>query len=256
MIEKNSVYTVQTVNKALELLETLAESPQHLTLQVLSEKVALSRNKTFRILATLCEKGLMERDDVTGRYRIGVCTVPLAQKLLQSASLVTYAHPIMEELARKHDEAVYMTVIKDNEVLFLNMVDCHQQIKAAPFVGKKFPFFTTAAGKVMKALDSRDVLEKLCKKMGRRDGIPEMDVLETELREIRSKGVAVDNGGLGEGIISVAVAVRDYAGKVIGAITLLGPSFRMMSDRLEKEIIPSLLEGAEILSQRFGYAQA
>jgi DNA-binding IclR family transcriptional regulator len=54
----------------------------------------------------------------------------------------------------------------------------------------------------------------------------------------------------------VAVAVRDYAGKVVGAITMLGPSFRMLAGRLESEIIPSMLEGAEMLSEKFGYARA
>ena len=66
----------------------------------------------------------------------------------------------------------------------------------------------------------------------------------------------MDTGGLGEGIISVAVAIKDYAGKVVGAITMLGPSFRMLTDRLENEIIPSMLEEAELLSQKFGYASA
>ncbi len=80
--------------------------------------------------------------------------------------------------------------------------------------------------------------------------------LEMELNAIREKGVAIDSEGLGEGVISVAVAVRDYAGKVIGALTMLGPSFRMVASRLEDEIIPSLTEGAEILSMKFGYARA
>jgi DNA-binding IclR family transcriptional regulator len=76
------------------------------------------------------------------------------------------------------------------------------------------------------------------------------------LNEIRTTGVAVDTGSLGEGVISVAVAVRDYDGKVVGAITMLGPSVRMFTERLEDEIIPSLLEGAEMLSEKFGFARA
>ncbi len=254
MQEKSTDYTVQNVSKALELLEVLAESPERLTLPSLAERVGLSRNKTYRLLATLNDTGLVERDVLSGAYQLGAYTVALGQKLLQSSNLVSYAHPILEELARKHDEAVYMTVIKDNDVLFLNMVDCRQQIKAAPFVGRKFPFFTTAAGKVMKAVDSRDLLEKLCMRDRRR--APDLETLASELQEIRARGVAVDNGGLGEGIISVAVAVRDYAGKVVGAITMLGPSFRMFAERIENEIIPSLREGADLLSARFGYAPA
>lgn len=256
MKREKSTYTLQTVDKAFELLELLADNTAGLPLAQLAAQAGLNRNKTYRLLATLCEKGLAERETSSGTYRLGVCSVALGQKFLRNASLVNYAHPVMEELARKHDEAVYMTVIKDDEVVFLDMVDCDQQIKAAPLVGKKFPFFTNAAGKAMKALDSRDLLEKLFKKSGRKTEIPDLGRLESELEEIRSKGVAVDSGGLGEGISSVAVAIRDYAGKVVGAIIMLGPSFRMLTERLENEIIPSMLEGAEILSSKFGYAPA
>jgi DNA-binding IclR family transcriptional regulator len=254
--EKQAVYTVQSVNKALELLEILSEGAQDPSLPFLTEKIGLNRNKTYRLLTTLCEKGLVERNEITGRYHLGSYSVALAQKFLKNASVVTYAHPIMEELVRKHDEAVYMTVMHDDKVLFVDMVDCDQQIKAAPLVGKSYPLFTNAAGKVMKALDSRDLLEKFFKKNRRRSTFPDLDRLETELQEIRSMGVAVDSGGFGEGISSVAVAVRDYGGKIVGAITMIGPSFRMLTERLEKEIIPSLIQGADMLSAKFGYARA
>lgn len=249
-------YTVQSVDKALDILCLLAESPSGLSLVELARITGLNRNKVFRLLATLCDRGLAERGHVNGHYRLGVCALAMAQRFLRSASLVDYAHPVIEELARKHEEAVYMTVVKDDEVLFLDMVDCDQNIKAAPLVGMKFPFFTNAAGKVIRALDSRDLLEKLFKAREKKGQFPDLETFASELEEIRSKGVAVDCGALGEGIISVAVAVKDYAGKVVGAITMLGPSFRMLTERLENEIIPSMLEGAETLSEKFGYAPA
>jgi DNA-binding IclR family transcriptional regulator len=270
MRKKEPSYTIQNIKKALELLEKLAESPDQLTLPALSEAVGFSRNKTYRILATLIEKELVERDSVSGAYQVGARTIALGKKLVDTpnlarhtreilrepadgSALVTYAHPIMEELSRRHLEAVYMTVIKDNEVLFLNMVDCVQPIKPQPLIGRKFPFFTNAAGKVMKAVESWDLLERLCRRDEGRGKQPDLEQLARELQEIRSTGVAVDNGGLGEGVISIAVAVRDYAGKVIGAITVLAPSFRMLAERIDKEIIPSLQEGANLLSARFGY---
>ena len=108
----------------------------------------------------------------------------------------------------------------------------------------------------MRCLDSRELVERLLKKIGRNKGNLELKKLELELEDIRNKGVAVDKGGLGEGIISVAVAVRDYSGAVVGAIILIGPSFRIMTERLEKEIIPTLKEGADLLSGSFGYCPA
>ena len=252
--EKGS-YAVLTVEKALDLLDILTEEPADATLPFLADKVGVSRNKAFRLLATLEMRGLVEREEWSGSYRLGIPAVELAQRFLKSARLIRHAHPVMEGLARKHAEAVYMTVLRGDEVLFLDMVDCDRQVKAAPLVGKRFPFFTNASGKAIKALESRDLAGKAGKKRKSSDSVPDLVKLEMELNNIREKGVAIDCEGLGEGVISVAVAVRDYAGKVIGALTMLGPSFRMVTSRLENEIIPSLMEGAEMLSMKFGYAR-
>ncbi len=255
MNHERSPYSVHVVESALELLEILTQDHPAPTLPYLAETMGLSRNKVFRLLATLEERGLVEKEENTGCYRLGLPAAELAQKLLKNVSLIQIAHPIMETLARKHDEAVYMTVLSGDEVLFLDMVDSGQQIKAASLVGERFPFFTNAAGKAIRALDSRDILERVFRKRPRRHSVVDMQLLEEELNKIRNRGVAVDAGGLGEGIITVAVAVRDYAGKVVGALTMLGPSFRMLTERLETEIIPSLMEGADILSFKFGYAK-
>jgi DNA-binding IclR family transcriptional regulator len=253
MDREKSSYSVQTVENALDILETLAEEVPDGNLPHLAKKLGISRNKTFRLLATLESRGLVEKEEWSGNYRLGVSTVELAQRFLKNISLLKHAHPVMEMLARKHDEAVYMTVLRGSEVLFLDMVDCDQQIKAAPLVGKRFPFFTNAAGKAIKAMESRDLLSKSFNR--RNKDIADLSGFEAELNSIREKGIAVESGGLGEGIVSVAVAVRDYAGKVVGAITMLGPSFRMAASRLENEIIPSMLDGAEMLSMKFGYAR-
>jgi DNA-binding IclR family transcriptional regulator len=255
MERERGTYSVQAVVKAFDLLESLAAEGSNPTVPVLARKLELSRNKVYRLLATLEDKGLIERDPVAGTYRLGLCAFEMAQHILKSASLIRMAHPVMEELARKHDEAIYITVMNNDEVLFLDMVDSFQQIKTIPLVGQRFPFFTNAAGKAIKAMSSSDTLERMARHGARNKGCPDIKKLESELRDIRQKGVAVDFGGLGDGICAVAVVIKDYAGKVVGALTMLAPSFRMLQERLEKEIIPSMQEGAEVLSMKFGYAK-
>lgn len=255
MAFKKGMYTVQAVHNAFEILEYLAVYRTDAPINFLSEKFNISQNKIFRLLATLCESGLVEHDKQSGHYRLGINSFTLAQKLIGNSSIISIAHPVIELLAKKHDEAVYMAVIKGDDVLFLDMADCHQQIRAVSLIGKTFPYFTNAAGKVMKALESAEIIEWLRNKKRIKHGnILDPELLASELFEIRSNGgFAVDSDGLGEGLISIAVAVKDYAGHVIGAITMLGPSFRLVRGRIESEIIPSLLEGAAIASQRFGY---
>lgn len=251
-MREKGVYSVQAVVKAIDLLETLAQNSSSSTVATLEKKLELSHNKVFRLLATLEDKGLVERDKATGSYSLGTQAYAMAQHILKSDNLIRMAHPIMVELARKLDEAVYITVMNNDDVLFLDMVDSFQQIKAVDLVGRRFPFFTNAAGKVIKSVSSIDLFGRT----GKKRGIKDIHKLETELNEIRRTGVAVDFNGLGEGICTVAVVIRDYAGKVVGALALLAPSFRMLQDRLEKEVIPCMLEGAEQLSMKFGYSRA
>lgn len=249
-----SDYSVKTVDLVLNIIEIIAtEGHQLITPSFISSRLSISKNKAYRLIATLESKGFIERDELSGAYRIGLMFIALSQKILKNTALIDHAHPIIEQLANKHDEAVYMTVLKGEEVVFIDMVDCKQPVRAASMIGKRLPIFNNAAGKLIKALESSDP-EQLFRRRGRNARQKDFSSLITEMKEIRSKGFAIDYGGLGEGVISVAVAVRDYAGKIVGALTILGPSFRLFSERLENELIPSLLEGAESLSARFGYA--
>ncbi len=251
-MREKGLYSVQSVVKAIDLLEALAEDGASFTVPALAKKLEINRNKAFRLLATLEDKGLVEQNGESGSFHLGLQAIEMAQHILKSDNLIRLAHPIMVDLARKLDEAVYITVLNNDEVLFLDMVDSVQQIKTVDYVGRRFPFFTNAAGKVIKSVSSIDLFGRSAKK----NGVPNPAELEVELNEIRRKGVAVDFNGLGEGVCAVAVVVRDYAGKVVGALTLLAPSFRMLQDRLEKEVIPCMLEGAEQLSMKFGYSRA
>ncbi|GFO57507.1 IclR family transcriptional regulator [Geomonas sp. Red276] len=267
---------VDGLQKGFELLEILASEGDSCSISALARKAGLSRYKTSRFLAVLEEQGLVECALPDGRYGPGQAR-RFGQKFLDGARTLRYAgvlvetvlpspeddlyvtiiddaHPVLESLARRHNEAVYMAILKGEDVVLIDMVDSGQTERPESFVGKRFPFFSNAAGKVMRAIDSWDLLEKIAKKWrGGRGRYPDLEALHQELEEIREKGVAVDISGMGDGLITVAVAVKDYAGKVVGAVMMLGPSFRLLGERLEEEIIPSLRKSAELLSMKFGY---
>src|SRR5512133_3160423 len=171
MFRSKSSYSVQSVEKALDILELIADESIDATLPHLAEKLGISRNKAFRLLATLENRGLVQREEHTGVYRVGLNTVGLAQRVIKGANLIKHAHPVMEELAKRHEEAIYLTVLLGEDVLFLDMVDTAQKVKTAPLVGKKFPCLSNASGKLIKALESTDLLEKFFKK-GRRKMTP------------------------------------------------------------------------------------
>ncbi|WP_085813242.1 IclR family transcriptional regulator [Geoanaerobacter pelophilus] len=242
----------QRLDMAMELLQTLAGEEKTCSLSALARRAGISRYRTKRLLESL------EQKEAGGSPQPKVNGAGQARGVMEAfyGSIAREVRPVMESLARKHKEAVYMTFLKGDEVLFVDVAEVEAVGKGEPLVGRRFPFFKNAAGKVMRAIDSWDLLEKIGKSWRRgRFGFPELSDLRRELELIREKGFAVECGGMGEGIITVAVAVRDYAGKVVGALTLLGPSVRLIGSRLEEEIIPSLRMSGELLSMKFGYAR-
>jgi len=247
--------STQAVVKAIDLLETLASDERSATAPHLAKVLKLNRKKVTDLLDTLEEKGLIERDEQLGTYRLGLHSFSMAQHILKNANMIKIVHPVMESLSRKHEEAICFTVLDKDEVFFLDVVDSFQQIKATEMVGRRFPFFTNAAGKVIQSLSSLDLLERINGRRKKHQMVPDPEQLQKELDEIRKKGIAIDVGGFGEGVCTVAVAIRDYGGKVVGALTMLVPTIRMVHERLEQEVIPSMLEGAELLSMKFGYVK-
>lgn len=256
MQRDKGAYPIQTVVKAIELLEALASGDQAATAPQLSKLLKLNRVRMVGLLETLEGKGLVERDEQLGTYRLGLNAYSMAQRILTNANMLRIVHPVIESLARKHEEMVCFTVLDRDEVFFLDVVDSLHSAKAAEMVGRRFPIFTNAAGKVIKSLSSFDLLERVPGRRKKTQAVPDPEKFQQELNEIRSRGIAIDVGGFGEGVCTIAVAIRDYAGKVVGALTLLAPTFRMMQERLEQEVIPSMLEGAELLSMKFGYVKA
>ncbi len=257
MERDTGAYSAQAVVKAIDLLEALASEELSATVPNLAKVLKMNRKKMLSLLDTLEEKGLVERDEHLGTYQLGLQSYSMAQRILKNANLIRIVHPVMESLSKKHDEMVCFTVLDRDEVFFLDVVGSVQQMKGNEMMGRRFPFFTNAAGKVIKSLSSLDLLGRLPGR--RKKSLPELPdpvKLQQELDEIRKRGIAIDVGGFGDGVCTVAVAIRDYAGKVVGALTMLVPSIRLVSERLETEIIPSMLEGAEQLSGQFGYTRA
>lgn len=253
MRREDGIQRLDSVGNAIAILEYLSKDAPGFTIVHITRELGMKRSLASRLLSSLEECGFVERD-VQGVYRLDLLAVGLGRRLLDRVSILDHARPILEGLARKHGEAVYLTVLRDDEVIFLDIADyTHEQ--AASFIGKRSPSLGTAAGKAIRALQSRDLLAK-CFRGRRKQEKVDQESLFAELDAIKSRGVAVDAGTLEEGISSVATAVRDYAGKVVCALTVVAPTFRMLAGRIENEIVPSLVEGAELLSMKFGYAKA
>ena len=236
-------YSIQAVENALDVLEALSEIDDDVRISQLSEKLAMNKTSVFRLLATFENRGYVEREERSGKYRLGLSAYEIGQKFLSRMGLLRHARPVAERLSRGCNEAVYVAVRRRKEVLFLDMVDTSQKVKIVPLVGKSYPLESTAAGAVL--LTFRDGLD---------NQEPEQDKSTAkQFDAIRRQRFAQDSGALGEGIKCIAAPLFGSGGKLHGVLCVVGPEFRIPQETIESLILPQLLDACGIISSKLGW---
>ena len=237
-------YSIHSVENALDLLEALCEEPDDFRISQLSEKLGMNKTSVFRLLATFENRGYVEREKGSGKYRLGLSAYEISQKFLARMGLLHKARPIMVRLARECDESVYLTVRREDELLFFDLVDTTHQVKIISLVGKRYPLRQVAAGNLILAYSSNP---------DENQGDEEEMPTQADLFKIRRQGFGCDCGGLGESIVSLAVPLFGANGDILGALCLVGPDFRLSMEKMEALYLPPLREAGEVISFKLGY---
>lgn len=237
-------YSIQAVENALDVLEALSEIDDDVRISQLSEKLSMNKTSVFRLLATFENRGYVEREERSGKYRLGLSAYEIGQKFLSRMGLLRHARPVVERLSRGCNEAVYVAVRRRKEVLFLDMVDTTQKVKIVSLVGKRFPLETTAAGQVFLAMgNAKGVLPK---NLGKIEDV-------SQLEKLCRNGYAQDAGALGEGIASVAAPLFGSGGKLHGVLCVVGPEYRLSQEVIQGQILSQLFDTCGIISSKLGW---
>lgn len=231
MAKEKVLYSIQSVESALSILEALSEEGDEVRLTRLSERLNMNKGRVFRFLATFEQRGYIERIGNGSRYRLGASAFEMGQKLLQRMSLLRHAKPVMERLARQCDEAVYLAIPREEQILLLAVVNAGQPVTTVSLVGRRFPLDSTAPG--------RAVLQGRSRASGRLSGGPWLE--------------AADHDALGQGVSSLAVPLVNGKGEVPASLCLVGPDFRFNRERAAQELFPLLRESAAVISTKLGY---
>jgi DNA-binding IclR family transcriptional regulator len=255
--KEKSEYIVQSVDRALDILEAFNYEQEELGVTELSQKLGLHKNNVFRLLATLEVRGYIEQDMRTGNYRLGIKTFEVANIFVHHLGLRRQARPILEDLVNRCDETAYLAILDGPEVVYVLMHETSQTVRIVPRLGHRLPAYCTASGKIQLAYESRDHLAQVFEghvlKKRTPHTIDNFDKLVTHLKEVARLGYAVDDEELEEGVRCVAAPVRDYSHRVVAGVGLSGPVPRFSVERIEKDLVPLVKEAANKLSQRLGY---
>ena len=254
---KKGSYVIQAVDKALDLLEQFNGDRDELGVTELSNRLNLHKNNVFRLLATLETKGYIEQNKATENYRLGVKSLELGQAFIKQLGFVRPLKPFLEEIVEKCNETAYIGTIRQSSVVYLDVEEANQTVKVANQVGWRLPIHCTAIGKAQIAYVSEEELEKLGILDHMERFTPNTIVNKAEfikhIKEVAKRGYAIDNEECNPGVRCVGAPVRDYTGRVVGGISVCGPSFRMTDEFLKTKIISVVKDSGEKISKKLGF---
>jgi len=258
MVKKDkSEYIIQAVSHALDLLEQFHGDIDELGVTELSKRLKLHKNNVFRLLATLESRGYIEQNKATENYRLGLKALELGQTFIKQMGLLRQAKPILEQMVEACNETSYVAIYKDNYIVYLDVVETNLTVRVVSRVGSRLPAFCTAAGKVHMAYMTEEELEELLGKIRFEQITPttvsSAEAMREELVKVREQGYAMDDEELDLGVRCISAPIRDYTRRIVGAISISGPTMRVGDERIQNELVPLVLKSATELSTRLGF---
>jgi DNA-binding IclR family transcriptional regulator len=254
---KESAKQIESVDKALSVLECFSIKAPELSLKQLSERTGLYKSRILRLCGTLMTHGFLIRLEGS-LYRLGPKLMMLGKIYEQSNSLISLARPILRELAAFTGESAKLYVIQGTQRVCLIREKGTNPLSYVVEEGESFELYAGAGGKALLAYTSQEFRDQVLADRGLQrltsSTIVERSSLEDELAVIRKRGYASSNGEIFTGVAGLAAPVFDHKNEVCAAVTIAGPSQRFTEDR-RRDMLNTLLDSAGRLSRLLGQAE-
>ena len=222
----------QAALRAIRLLKLFSATTPQLGLREISGRAGLNKTTTHRLLQALSSEAMLERDEASGRYRLGSGLVALGVQALCSSDLRQRVRPLLTSLARDSGETATLEVPVEDSMLILDEVAGSHFVGAAGNVGTRWPLHATSTGKALAAFDEQ-VLARLgveYASLTPRTIVRRAD-LEAQLAAIRQRGYAESVDELEDGFSGVGTVIRGGLGEVLGTLSICGPTQRLSAAR-------------------------
>jgi DNA-binding IclR family transcriptional regulator len=257
--EERQSETVQSVVRALTLLDALGDSRGEVGVAELSKRIGFHVSTAHRLLATLVVHGYARQSPDTGRYALGAKAFHLAESYLAQMDLRRVVRPGLERLGQETGETANLVIRDGREALYLDKVESPQSLRIFSRIGRRAPLHCTAAGKVIladkpkaevDALLGHGPLEALTKHT-----VTSIPQLRRELLKIHEQGYGLDREECEEGGCCIAAPLRNASCRVEAVLSVSGPTLRMTTARVE-ELILIVCRIAREVSAQLGCAAA
>lgn len=225
-------YTVAAVDKALAILEHLAEAGD-LGVTELAERTGSTKSQIFRLLYTLEGRGFVRKDADSRRYALGYRSLYVGDKTRRQMNLVRLAQPYLDELAELSGENVHLVIREGVRSVCVALSESSQPLRLYAQVGRRGPLHAGGASKVLLAHAPAEVQEEVL--AGELEVFTDATV--TDRKKLTERIAAIKTArsyeslnDLDEGAFSIAAPIYDHQGSVVAALSIAGPLSRLCKE--------------------------
>lgn len=231
-------YTVQSVKRALNLLELISEEKE-IGIRELSRRVDFSRSTVQNLVTTLEEEGFLIQNPSNAKYRLSFKLHNLGRHALEQFDLRSIVRPYLEKMMLEVEETVALGILDDCEVIYVDRISFPEK-EYFSFLGNRDPIYCTGIGKAILAhlpeIEQSRIFEKLNHqtklKSFTEKTITNIDDLKRNLSVAKAIGYAISYEERLPGTVSVSAPIRAWEGRVLGAIAVHGFVNRITPERL------------------------
>lgn len=244
------------VERALTMLETVAQSSEGLSNAEISRQLKIPKSSASYILRTLETRGYFARDAESGKYRVGLKILSLSRGALGGIDVRGVALPIMRRLMQQTNLTCHLAVLDGPDAVYIEKVEPETFIRMDTWVGRRMRVHATSVGKAIVAHIPQEETEEILRKGGMERRTPKtittLPRLLKELEKVRDQGYAVDDEENNLGARCVAAPVFDTQGLILASIGLSGTT-QQVSPQTMPHIIQALKDAARHISMGMGY---
>lgn len=227
---------VQSVDRAMAILDALGEDEEGYRLSDLAVRTGLSPSTVHRLLTTLERRRFVEFDQTDSAWHVGRQTFSIGSAFVRRRNFVGPALPFLRRLRDLTHETANLGVADDGEVVVLTQVESREIMRAITKVGGRAPMVTSGLGKAILSTYAAEDVAAIIRRHGMKRLTPKSLVRAGDLREAleqsRRDGYALDDEEYLAGLRCVAAVVYNDQAEALAAISVSGLASRVPSDRL------------------------
>ena len=249
-----NLYQLQSLDRAVAVLEMLGESETALSLAEVCQRLHLHKSTAHRSLMVLERSALIERTP-ENRYRLGLKLYELGNRAVEQVDLRTRVHPYFRRLAAQVGETVHLSVLQKTSIVYLDKVEPNRRVCVSSKTGSSNPVYCTAMGKAMLAFQPPALIDQIVSKIRfvryTHKTINSKEALLRALERVRRRGYAIDDQEIEMGVRCVGAPIFDERHQAIAAVSVSGPATRITAPNMS-EIAEHLLRCCRDISLSLG----